>query len=311
MIDPSDVVNTTPHESNIFWISVLVYTVLSGLGSILIILSIGLKFRTDFSARLVTYLSMADLSLSIVCFALCAYNLSNGHLQDSMSAVCRLQAFISWYFAQSSILWLITIAINSYKTMFYDGHLTIKEEIIASVICWGVPVITAGIPLNRGEIDIQYGQRNGVWCSFSSDHRIGQIAVLLSYYIVAVSIICFCYVRIGMLVNKIGKTEATGSLTMIKVKAQRKMFLYCVSYFVCWTPMLISYIYEAWADRFVPFWAEYISANLIHIQGVLNVILYGITEDMIVNIRGWIKSKSVTKTETSSSSSVELPKMVE
>jgi hypothetical protein len=71
---------TTPGgERHDFWVSVVILTLLSALGSLFIIIGISLKYRNDFSARLVLYLSVADFCLSIVCMGLCAYNLSNGN----------------------------------------------------------------------------------------------------------------------------------------------------------------------------------------------------------------------------------------
>lgn len=299
-------VQVTPHEQDIFWISVLVYTVLSGLGSLFIIVSVLLKFRTDFSARLVMYLSIADLLLSVTCFGFCAYNLSQGYLHASESVGCQIQSFITWYLLQASILWLMAIALNSYKVMFYRDHFTVREEVITSLICWLLPVITAALPLNRGSLDERYGQRNGVWCSFDDNHKSAQIGNLLVYYIPALIVICFCYGRIGYHVSFLGKLEQTGSSNALKIRAQRKMFFYCLSYFVVWTPLTICYIYEAASGKFIPFWAEYISANLLHFQGVFNMILYGITQDLMKNSCIWFKSMASTASK-SSSKSADLP----
>jgi len=44
--------------------------------------------------------------------------------------------------------------------------------------------------------------------------------------------------------------------------------------------MLICYIVEACTDLTIPFWAEFLTANLVHIQGILNVTLYGLNSDL-------------------------------
>lgn len=295
----------TPHEQNVFWISVLFYTIFSGIGSIFIIVSVLVKFRNDSQSRNVMQLSIADLLLSVICLILCGYNLANGHLQEVSNFVCRFQPFITWYLMETSILWLVVISLNSYKIIFYRDPFSTKQEIAATIICWTLPIISAALPLNDGTIDETYGHRNGLWCSFDANHRVAQIINLLVYYIPAMFIICFCYGRIVWHVSSLGKLEQTGNLSSLKIKAQRKFFLYCLSYFVVWTPLTVCYIYEAAVGKFIPFWAEYISANLLHFQGVFNAILYGITEDVIQNFFTWLKSQASTFSK--SSRSADLP----
>lgn len=76
----ANMLETLPYDQrHDFWVSVVILTLFSAAGSLFIIVGILLKYRNDFSARLVLYLSVADFCLSLVCMCLCAYNLSNGN----------------------------------------------------------------------------------------------------------------------------------------------------------------------------------------------------------------------------------------
>lgn len=284
---------TIESEAIAFWASTLILTLLSATGSLYIVVSVLLKFRTDFSARLVLYLSIADFALSIVCFGLCLFNLSNGHIQKDESFACKIQPIVTWFFMEASIVWLVVIALNSYKIIFHDNSpLTLKQEIAAHTFAWGLPFVTTMLPLggfkSTGE---SYGHRNGLWCSFAEDQKIPQMLNLLAYYIPALVVILFCYIRIGFKIRQLGKMEQTGSGRDLKIKATRKMFLYVLSYFIVWSPLVLCYIYEAATKTYIAFWTEYISDQLLHISGILNFILYGITEDLLRNSIAFWRAK--------------------
>jgi len=272
-------------ERDIFWKWVLVFTVFSGLGSLFIILSVLLKLRKDFSARLVLYLSMADFGLSVICLGLCAFNLSNGHLQSTDQLACQVQPVITWYFMEVSILWLTVIAINSHKVVFTRKPLSERDEFAANIFCWGFPLLTSILPVISGTSE-WYGPRNDLWCSFAQDQKGSQLLNILLYYIPCLVVIAFCYLRIawalvGLSASKFEDPSASAKqMSMI-----RKMFLFVAAYFIVWTPLVISYIYEYASNQYISFSVEFVVDNLLHVQGILNFILYGLTTGLVHKIK--------------------------
>jgi len=251
-----------------------------------------LKLRTDFSSRLILYLSIADFCLSIICLIFCAYNLHHGHLSPNNNFVCQAQPVITWYFMEVSILWLTCIAINSYKVVFYNVPLTINEEILANFICWGVPMITSLLPLSSN-IGETYGQRNGLWCSFSKNNKKFQLLNIALYYFPCLIVILLCYLSILLRIRGLGKNEIT-NLKNNRIRVLKRLFLFVLSYFIVWTPLTICYIYEASTGKYISFGVEYVADNLLHVQGVLNFILYGITSELVRNIELRFFNKNVT-----------------
>jgi hypothetical protein len=65
----------------------------------------------------------------------------------------------------------------------------------------------------------------------------------------------------------------------------KKLFMFVAAYFVVWTPLVLSYAYEYATGNYVSFGVEFIVDNLLHIQGIINFILYGINEDIIRSMK--------------------------
>jgi len=233
---------------------------------------------------LVLYLSIADFCLSIICLGLCGYNLSNGSLQDAQQFACRLQPVITWYFMEASILWLATISIHSYKVVFHSVSFSPFQEMVANILCWGIPFITSLLPLING-IGESYGQRNDLWCSFV-DKR-SQLLNILLYYFPSLFIIGFCYTKI--IIEILSLRKFGNRLDQNKQQMIQKLLLFVIAYFVVWTPLTVSYIYEFVTGEYISFTTEYIVDNLLHVQGILNFILYGVNQNLIQELKCLIK----------------------
>jgi len=266
-----------------FWFSVIWFTLFSALGSGFIIVSVMMKWRRDFSARFVMYLSIADFCLSVVCLSICAYNLHFGHVQ-SASIACLIQPVVTWYFMLASILWLAAISVNSCYLVFTSEPLSFRKEVLVNIICWGLPLVTIFIPLSptSGEA---YGPRNDLWCSYAVYDKGQQLANLLVYYLPALVIIAVNYSIILYRIKFLGHKDISDTTRQEMVKAIKKLFSFVLAYFIVWTPLVICYIYERSSGQFVPFWAEFISDNLMHIQGIINFILYGLNERLHQNLK--------------------------
>jgi hypothetical protein len=194
------------------------------------------------------------------------------------------------------MLWLTVISVHSAKVVFKGQPFSKKEDIIANCVCWSIPLITATLPLSRA--GQEYGPRNGLWCSFAQNMKGAQVGNILAYYIPCLFIIAACYAAIGHRFWKVTRHatgEVTGNSHKEMVTVVRKLFLYVLSYFIIWSPLAICYIYEAATGKFVSFWVELFSDNLMHVQGICNFILYGVNENLLQNFKDrFLKSLSIS-----------------
>jgi len=241
------------------------------------------------------YLSIADFCLSVICFGLCFYNYSNGHLMID-SIACKIQPTITWYFMEASMLWLASIAVHSFRVVSDGKPISLPAEVLANVVCWGVPIITVFVPLSASSGE-SYGPRNGLWCSFSENMKAAQLGNLMAYYVPCLILISLCYIGISYKIRNLGKIENNDRAKRKTVSTVRKLFLFVLSYFVVWTPLVLCYIWERATGQYVGFWIEFFSDNLIHCQGIFNVVLYGINENLLESIKqkhcGFLRSSEI------------------
>jgi len=268
---------STPEEQKSFWISVIIITVFSTLGTLFTVIYIFIKFRREIPRRLVLNLGLADFGLSIICLSLCSNNYYHKNLPPEDDALCKFQPIITWYFMKVSILWLVIISFHSLLLIVYRKSFTKMQEIGITLSCWIIPLVTSLLPIgNTGE---SYGHRNGVWCSFKE--KGAQLANISSYYFPSLVVIIFCYLRIIYEIY-ILKTydEATRKKKLNKIG---KLFAFVVCYFIVWSPLEFMYIYEFVNNRYVPFWVEYWD-NILHMQGVFYFIIYGVMFGLFANV---------------------------
>jgi hypothetical protein len=268
----------------IFWKVVLVLTPFSAVASLSIVIFILLFLRHDFPSRLILNLSLADFGLSIICAALCGFNLYNGDLQPPSGWACIIQPFITWYFMEASILILSTIAISSMLWIKFNRSFGKKEEIIAYCICWGVPFITALLPLINGTGEA-YGDRNNLWCSFADNQKKAQLWNIWLYYGINLINIAGCYLVIVHTVWKMYSNRIDHSNLNDKLSVTKRLFAFVFCYFIVWTPLAICYVYEEATGQYVSYVVEIIVDNLLHVQGILNFLIYGLNRNVIRLVR--------------------------
>ena len=267
---------TTTLESEFYWRWVIGLATFSGLGSLFIIVVILWKLRREFPSRLIMYLSIADFGLSTICLGLCAYNLYNDHLPEADSPMCQVQGVLTWFFMESSILWLDVISIYSYRYVISMYKITTRDEIITNMFCWGVPFITSTMPIITGTGE-SYGPMNGAVCSFAQDRKEAQLINIMTYYVPSLLIITSCYGSMMFHLYGFGRESATNKdlAARARAKAIKKLFFYVLAYFIVWTPISMSYIYEYVTGQWVSFLDEFIVDQLLHVQGIINWTLYG------------------------------------
>lgn len=244
--------------------------------------SVIIGFRQDLNARMAAFLSLTDFSFVMICFGFGLNTVINGKLEEG-SFPCSLQAMLTWWMIGSSSLCLSVIAINSYKVMFYSEPLSRRQEVIAYLIVYGLPLLTSIFPL------LQHGSRNGHWCSFSSTQRIIQLTNILCYFLIPLVIITFCYTYTSREVHlRVGR-HRSNSVSSKHSRVIKRMSYFILAYLVVWTPLVVCYLYELVKDHLVPFWAECISMSLLYLQGFINCFLYGYTQDLGKNWINWLR----------------------
>lgn len=284
----SESTTTTVPQTLIFWKSTIVFSLISGLCSFYIIYSIIRHHLKDINLRQILVLCTADFFLSFFCMALCAHNYHLGHLDSQRSFSCQFQPIITWYFMEVSIFCLSAIAINSVLVIYRSHKLKKWQEIVSYLICWLVPIITSLLPLGgmSSTTDENYGNRNDLWCSFSPQDKTQQLGNIMVYYGPCLIIIVTCYVMIFLKIKSAEfAKDLSGIIKKRKLDAIRRMFFFVLGYFIVWTPLVLCYIYEAVTGLYVPFYAEYVADNLLHIQGILNFILYGLKGSVLVDTK--------------------------
>lgn len=265
---------TSYAERILFWQVVLFLTSVSAVCSLLIIIFVLWYLRKDWSSRLIMYLAIADFGLTIICMALCGFNLHNGDIPPPTHLACQIQPFITWYFMEASILWLSTIAVCSFMIIKFNKELSLVEEIVANCINWGVPFVTSILPLINGTGEA-YGDRTNLWCTFSENQKEAQMLNISIYYGVNLIVIISCYAFILFTVIRSGKNRIDDDVTRKKMIVIRRLFLFVLCYFVVWTPLVVCYIWEFVVGRYISFAVELAVDNLLHVQPILNGGIYG------------------------------------
>ena len=261
----------TLSEQEIYSRLCIVLTLLSSLTCLFIIFAILLRIRNDLASRFTLYLCISNFLLSVVSLICCAYS--------HTLFTCKIETTLTWYFLQSSMLWVIMISVHSYQVVHYSYQiLPLSQEIAANVICWTVPLISTLIPLYSDE---SYEQ-NEIWCSFTP--RIQMMNIWI-YYLPCLTIIVFCYTKISLEVIK--STVRTRSPSS-KRKVVMYLFSFIFFFILIWSPFAFISLYEGVVEDANYFSLECIGNSLIYVQGTVHTFLYGINKELLDNIKKYL-----------------------
>ncbi|XP_043935147.1 melatonin receptor type 1C-like [Protopterus annectens] len=266
--------------------TVLIFVTIADLvGNTLVILSVlrNRKLRNTGNIFVIS-LSVADLLAGVYPYPLIILAI----LKDSWTvgdAHCHVASYFLNISLLASVYNIMGIAINRYfyicHSSKYDKIYSTWNTILWLCLIWTLtvialmPIVTAGALRYDGQIYI---------CTFiQSVNPASDITVAVIHYIIPMTIIIFCYVRIWTLVIKVKyrvRKDGKQKLKSAEIKSFLTMFIVFVLFAVCWSPFHINSLVMGLsppgkAPR-IPNWLFITSYFTTFSNSCLNGIIYGI-----------------------------------
>ncbi|GMH99045.1 hypothetical protein TrVE_jg9166 [Triparma verrucosa] len=277
--DDSSATGFSPKENEILLIITVAESVLSLIGSILIVTSY-LKFKRlrKFSLELVFWLSVSDIGMCV------SYFFGN----PKSGGLCTAQAMIMSFFELASVLWTTVIALTLFRLIILQrtsSHL-IKYY---HVFCFGVPFVSMFLPL----LTNSYGD-SGAWCWISTptdesetDKQLmespGNLWRLTLFYLPLWLAIIFnstVYLIVTKTLSRVASTQASDQRPKY-LKMIRRLRLYPLILVFCWLGATINRIQNV-IDPSHPWYSLYLfQVATRSLQGTLNALVYGFNNHVI------------------------------
>ncbi|XP_061073408.1 melatonin receptor type 1B-A isoform X2 [Conger conger] len=266
--------------------SVLIFTtVVDVLGNLLVIISVlrNRKLRNAGNVFVVS-LAFADLVVAFYPYPLVLYAIFHDgwSLGDTQ---CKVSGFLMGLSVIGSIFNITGIAVNRYcyicHSFSYDKLYSYRNTLLLVALIWLLTVLAILPNLFVGSL--QYDAR--VYsCTFaqtvSSSYT---IAVVIVHFLVPITVVTFCYLRIWILVIQVRrkvKSEVRPRLKPSDLRNFVTMFVVFVLFAICWAPLnviglAVAIAPEAVAPR-IPEWLFVVSYFMAYFNSCLNAIIYGL-----------------------------------
>ncbi|XP_067899201.1 melatonin receptor type 1A-like [Heterodontus francisci] len=265
--------------------SVLIFTILIDiLGNLLVIVSVfrNKKLRQAGNAFVVS-LAIADLVIAIYPYPLILIAIfCNGWVLGYIH--CQISGFLMGLSVIGSIFNITSIAINRYCYIChgpkYDKIFSNRSTSCYVVLVWVLTCI-AIVP-NLFMESLQYDPRI-YSCTFAqSVSSFYTVIVVVIHFILPISIVSYCYLRIWILVIQVRRRVKPDSRSKINPHDFRNfltMFVVFVLFAVCWAPL--NFIGLAVAVNphlagMIPEWLFIVSYFMAYFNSCLNAIVYGV-----------------------------------
>nr|XP_056714046.1 melatonin receptor type 1B [Euleptes europaea] len=266
--------------------SVLIFTtVVDVLGNLLVVVSVlkNRKLRNPGNAFVVS-LALADLAVALYPYPLVLVAIfHNGWSLGETH--CKLSGFVTGLSVIGSIFNITAIAINRYcyicHSFAYDKVYSGWNTMLYVCLIWVLTVV-ATVP-NFFVGSLEYDPRI-YSCTFTQTaSSYYTIAVVVIHFIVPITIVSFCYLRIWILVLQVRrrvKTEVQPRLKPSDLRNFLTMFVVFVIFAFCWAPL--NFIGLAVASNpseiapRVPEWLFVVSYFMAYFNSCLNAIIYGL-----------------------------------
>ncbi|XP_077704938.1 melatonin receptor type 1A [Canis aureus] len=265
---------------------VLIFTiVVDVLGSLLVILSVyrNKKLRNAGNIFVVS-LAVADLVVAVYPYPLVLTSIFNngwnlGYLH------CQISGFVMGLSVIGSIFNITGIAINRYcyicHSLKYDKLYSNKNSLCYVFLIWMLTLVAVMPNLRTGTL--QYDPRI-YSCTFAqSISSAYTIAVVVFHFIVPMTIVIFCYLRIWILVLQVRRRVKPDSKPKMKPQDFRNfvtMFVVFVLFAICWAPLnFIGLAVASNPDSMgprIPEWLFVASYYMAYFNSCLNAIIYGL-----------------------------------
>ncbi|XP_041055314.1 melatonin receptor type 1B-like [Carcharodon carcharias] len=266
--------------------SVLIFTTaVDILGNFLVIVSVirNKKLRNTGNVFVVS-LAFADLVVAVYPYPLVLFAIfHNGWFLGDIH--CKVSGFLMGLSVIGSIFNITAIAMNRYcyicHSLAYDKLFSCRNTMIFVLLIWALTVL-AIVP-NFFVGSLRYDAR--VYsCTFtqtvSSSYT---ISVVVVHFLVPITVVSFCYLRIWILVIQVRRRVKTDVRPRLKQSDFRNfltMFLVFVLFAFCWAPLnfigLAVAINPQEIAPKIPEWLFVLSYFMAYFNSCLNAIIYGL-----------------------------------
>ncbi|XP_031732867.1 melatonin receptor type 1A-like [Anarrhichthys ocellatus] len=254
------------------------------IGNLLVIVSVfrNRKLRKAGNAFVVS-LALADLVVAIYPYPLVLTAIfHDGWIAGYIH--CQISGFLMGLSVIGSIFNITGIAINRYcyicHSLKYDKLFSNSNTMCYVVLVWALTIL-AIVP-NWFVESLQYDPR--VYsCTFAqSVSSLYTITVVVVHFILPISIVSYCYLRIWILVIQVRRRVKPDSRTKIKPHDLRNfltMFVVFVLFAVCWAPLNLiglGVALDSRLSRAIPEWLFTASYFMAYFNSCLNAVVYGV-----------------------------------
>uniref|UniRef100_H3C5M0 Melatonin receptor type 1A like n=1 Tax=Tetraodon nigroviridis TaxID=99883 RepID=H3C5M0_TETNG len=196
---------------------------------------------------------------------------------------CQISGFLMGLSVIGSIFNITGIAINRYcyicHSLKYDRLFSSSNTMCYVVLVWALTIL-AIVP-NWFVESLQYDPR--VYsCTFAqSVSSLYTIAVVVVHFVLPISIVTYCYLRIWILVIQVRRRVKPDSRPKVKPHDLRNfltMFVVFVLFAVCWAPLNLiglAVALDSGLSRAVPEWLFTASYFMAYFNSCLNAVVYG------------------------------------
>ncbi|XP_069748676.1 melatonin receptor type 1B-like [Narcine bancroftii] len=265
--------------------AVLIFTVVVDiLGNVLVIISVlrNRKLRNPGNIFVVS-LSVADLVVAVYPYPLILFAIFQ-HGWTLGDVHCQASGFLMGLSVIGSVFNITAIAINRYcyicHSFKYDKFYSYKKTVCYLCLTW---ILTAvAIVPNFFVGSLQYDPR--VYsCTFTQTvSSYYTIAVVVMHFLVPISVVTYCYLRIWVLVIQV-KRRVRPNAPKLKRSDLRNfltMFMVFVLFAICWGPLnfiglAVAINPPAVAPK-IPEWLFIMSYFMAYFNSCLNAVIYGL-----------------------------------
>ncbi|XP_016851829.2 melatonin-related receptor isoform X2 [Anolis carolinensis] len=232
----------------------------------------------------VVSLSVADLVVAVYPYPLILSAIF--HDRWTMGPVhCQISGFLMGLSVIGSIFNITAIAINRYcyicHSLRYDRLFNLKNTYLYLCLTWLLTVV-AILP-NFFVGSLQYDHRI-YSCTFAQTVSMSYtIAVVVVHFVLPLSIVTFCYLRIWILVIQVKhrvRHECKHKVRAADLRNFLTMFVVFVLFAVCWGPLnfigLAVSINPSKIVPQIPEWLFVVSYFMAYFNSCLNAVIYGL-----------------------------------
>ncbi|XP_066496100.1 melatonin-related receptor [Tiliqua scincoides] len=275
-----------PHEARHSLAAVLIFTiVVDVVGNLLVILSVlrNRKLRNAGNIFVVS-LSVADLVVAVYPYPLILRAIfHNGWTMGPIH--CQISGFLTGLSVIGSIFNITAIAINRYcyicHSLRYDKLFNLKNTCCYLCLTWLLTLV-AIVP-NFFVGSLQYDDRI-YSCTFAQTVSMSYtVTVVVVHFIIPLSIVTFCYLRIWILVIQVKhrvRQDCKQKVRAADVRNFLTMFVVFVLFAVCWGPLnfigLAVSINPSKVIPQIPEWLFVVSYFMAYFNSCLNAVIYGL-----------------------------------